>query len=326
MVRNGGERRDPPCRPRFDELPEVGGTRSAWGLFGDDESVGQIALLSADRVVSAAALVRSGRVFSLNAPVDTFAHGLFGRKAPRHTVLRSTPQSYDDLLDSYYPQSSSQWDSLAHVGRTPGVFYNGATSDDVESARRNTIDHWALSGIVGRGILLDVARFYQETGRGVNPGSHVEISPEDLEATRRMCGIECCEGDILMFHTGYLDWYRDAATEHEKRDIALSKVSAIGIEQSEAIVRWLWDSGACAIVCDAPAVEALPQNLDSTDPYAILHRTLIGQLGFGLGELWDLGALAVDCAADGVYEFLVTSAPLHVVGGIGSPANALAIK
>jgi hypothetical protein len=44
------------------------------------------------------------------------------------------------------------------------------------------------------------------------------------------------------------------------------------------------------------------------------------------GVEFRLDALAADCAADARYEFLLTSAPLHVPGGIGSPANALAIK
>jgi len=49
-------------------------------------------------------------------------------------------------------------------------------------------------------------------------------------------------------------------------------------------------------------------------------------LGIPIGELWDLEALASDCAGDGVYEFMLTSAPLNIPGGVGSPPNALAIK
>jgi hypothetical protein len=45
-----------------------------------------------------------------------------------------------------------------------------------------------------------------------------------------------------------------------------------------------------------------------------------------LGELWQLGALAEDCAADGVYEMFLTSAPMNLPGASGTPANALAIK
>ncbi|HEY5625021.1 MAG TPA: cyclase family protein, partial [Dehalococcoidia bacterium] len=57
-----------------------------------------------------------------------------------------------------------------------------------------------------------------------------------------------------------------------------------------------------------------------------MHWRLIPLLGMPIGELWDLDALAADCADDGVYEFLFTSSPLNVPGGVGSPPNAMAIK
>jgi hypothetical protein len=63
-----------------------------------------------------------------------------------------------DVLDNFFPQISSQWDSLAHVAYSAGVFYNGATDNDVLIGHRNTIDHWARRGIVGRGVLLDLDR------------------------------------------------------------------------------------------------------------------------------------------------------------------------
>ena len=58
----------------------------------------------------------------------------------------------------------------------------------------------------------------------------------------------------------------------------------------------------------------------------MLHRQMIALLGLAIGELWKLDALAEDCAADGVYEMLLTAKPLNVLGGVGSPPNALAIK
>ena len=57
-----------------------------------------------------------------------------------------------------------------------------------------------------------------------------------------------------------------------------------------------------------------------------LRRRLIPLQGMAIGELWDLEALAADCSADGVYEFMLVSAPLNVPGAVGSPANAYAIK
>lgn len=57
-----------------------------------------------------------------------------------------------------------------------------------------------------------------------------------------------------------------------------------------------------------------------------LHHMLIGQFGMALGELWWLKDLADDCATDGIYESLLVSSPLNAPGGIGSHANATAIK
>jgi hypothetical protein len=58
----------------------------------------------------------------------------------------------------------------------------------------------------------------------------------------------------------------------------------------------------------------------------MMHRPLIALLGLLLGECWKLDELAAACAADGKYEFLLTAKPLNLIGGVGSPANALAVK
>lgn len=56
------------------------------------------------------------------------------------------------------------------------------------------------------------------------------------------------------------------------------------------------------------------------------RRGIVGRGVLLDAEMWYLDALAADCEDDGVYEFLLTSAPLNKVGGIASPPNALAIK
>jgi hypothetical protein len=49
-------------------------------------------------------------------------------------------------------------------------------------------------------------------------------------------------------------------------------------------------------------------------------------MGLLIGEIFDLEALAADCARDGVYEFLFAAPPLPITGAVGSPINPLAIK
>ena len=93
------------------------------------------------------------------------------------------------------------------------------------------------------------------------------------------------------------------------------------------MARYLWDSGIMAIASDTFSVEVWPPDFsEEAFPFGFLHRVLIGQFGMALGELWWLDDLADDCAQDGIYECLLTSAPLNAKGGIGSPPNALAIK
>jgi len=57
----------------------------------------------------------------------------------------------------------------------------------------------------------------------------------------------------------------------------------------------------------------------------VLHQYFLALFGMPIGELWDLKALSEKCAELGRYSFLLTSAPLNVYGGIGSPPNALAV-
>ena len=95
-----------------------------------------------------------------------------------------------------------------------------------------------------------------------------------------------------------------------------------GLDASAATAGWLWDRRIAAVAADNPALEAL--RVDATDGFQ--HRRLIALQGMAIGELWDLEELSQDCAADGVYEFMLVSAPLNVPGAVGSPANAYAIK
>jgi kynurenine formamidase len=88
------------------------------------------------------------------------------------------------------------------------------------------------------------------------------------------------------------------------------------------VARFLWDSGAAAVAADNPTVEVAPGD----HRIGSLHRRLIPMLGFAVSELLDLERLADLSAADGRWDFLFVASPLNMPGGIGSPANALAIR
>ncbi|WP_157890502.1 cyclase family protein [Mycolicibacterium goodii] len=316
--------------PRYDDLPLGRGGRSAWGVFGPDDTIGRINLLTERHARDAARLVRTGKTFPLNLPLDHFPR-MAHRIAPRHELQRRGPEiyknamiAYDELLHDFNPQGSSQWDALAHASADEELFYNGTTDADIVAGTRCTIDHWARRGIVGRGVLVDVARYFRDNGIDYDPATAPEISIAHLEGALSMTNTELRSGDILLINLGFLEWVDSLDAAAREAVMTNSPLNFVGLEHHERMARWLWDSGVAAVATDAPGVEKFPA--DFTKPFGSMHRVLIGLLGFPLGELFDLTALAEDCEEDGTYEFMFTSAPLNIRAGVGSPPNALALK
>lgn len=315
--------------PRYDQLPlRPDGTRTAWPCFGPDDNVGLIGQQTPESIIEASRLVRRGAVFPLNAELRMIEPPLFGRASAKHTIVRfDGDPGFDDVISAFNPQASSQWDALAHASCGPNLFFNGATVADVLERGRNTIDHWARRGIVGRGVLLDIEPVLAGGVDDYRPDMPIAISVDQLEACRSKAGVDFRPGDILMVHTGFLNWYLRQEQARRSAMAATDGLTAAGLEHSESMVRYLWDSHVAAVVSDNPAVEVWPPDpLESGDPFRSLHPILIGLLGMAIGELWWLADLVADCRMDGVSTMLVTSAPLHVTGGISSPPNALAIK
>jgi kynurenine formamidase len=312
--------------PSFSELPAVEGAppRSGWWLFGKDDQVGLFNLQTAERIAKAARLVQRGAMFPLNWELELPDPPLYGRGAVRQTILRR-PGANDDVLDNFFPQASSQWDSLVHVGHPEYGFYNGVTPEQItgQAGTRGGIEHWARRGIAGRGVLLDVARHRERNGDRLDCSYDERIQPDELEACRREQDVTIEPGDMLFIRTGWTDWYveQDVVTRRAlaNRDL----LRAPGLAAGEGMARYLWDLHVCAVCADCPALEAWPPTAETG---GFLHHYLIGLFGMAIGELWDLAGLAADCAADRRYEFFVTSAPLNKLGGVGSPPNAIAFK
>ncbi len=315
--------------PTYDELPEVdGGARSGWHVFGRDDQVGLLNLQTPDRVLYASRLVQSGEIFSLNLNLSKIDPPLYGRGAYVHSVIdEGTGNTFDDKLDNFYPQLSSQWDSLAHVGYSPDNFYNATTTEQVLRGERNTIEHWAKRGIAGRGVVLDIAALYQEARPRFTPGESIRISVDDLDNARRNAHIEWMPGDVLLLHTGFLHWYTLQDLDVRLDLSSSDDFSSIGLESSPDMLAYLWNNRISAVAADNPAVEVTPFDLGPKNwPFGFLHQCLIGQLGMAIGELWWLHDLAMACRGDARYEVLLTSAPMNLTGAIGSPANALALR
>jgi len=313
--------------PDFAELPINSDypPHSAWGLFGDDDQIGTLNLLTPERVAAAARLVRTGDVFALNWELEKPHPPLFNRASLRHTINRRRKNVFDDQYDNFNTQSSSQWDGLRHFGHRLYGFYNGVTESQItdEADTRNGIEHWARRGIAGRGVLLDFKRFAAHSGIPFAPGERYGITAEQLQAAADWQGVRFQTGDILIMRTGWIEWYC-SLNEEQRTQLAQPGAMRIGgLEQCEDSLRFLWDNHFAAIASDNPPFEAYPP----ADPEeGLMHGTIIGLWGMPIGEMFQLDSLAAACAADQRYEFFFTAAPLNKLGGVASPPNALAIR
>jgi len=311
--------------PTFEELPIRKDLPAdcSWGVFGEDDALGCLNFLTPAGVVEAAGLVKTGKVFRLDARMGFATPPLFGRAGAEHTVIPLAPMANDDLVH-FNTQESSQWDGLGHVGHVRHErFYSNVTIDEVRGGNEKLgIHHWA-NKFVGRGLLIDAYGFRKAQGRPVNALDREVYTLEDLKAAIEQQGSTLKPGTILLVRTGWMQSYEQASAE-EKRELApMEKIRSAGIEASREMVAWLWNNQVAAIGSDCPAVEALPSDFSDE---RILHYRALPLLGLPLGELFVLAPLAEDCARDGRYEFMVVSTPLHLQGGIASPPNAVAIK
>jgi kynurenine formamidase len=243
---------------------------------------------------------------------------LFGRTAYAHEFLAVTRNDWEDRLDGFYPQASTQWDALGHVRCREYGFYGGLT-DDPEPGGPLGVDAYAEHGLVGRGVLLDVDRHLAERGEQLGLEARA-ITAQELESTATAQGISIEPGDVLCVRTGWTGRY--LRLDRKGRERIAGAPTFPGLQPDEEMARRLWNWGIAAVVCDNPAIET-----SESDPsIGSLHRRLLPLLGMALGELFVLDPLAQACAADERWEFLFVGVPLKVPGGLGSPGNAVAIR
>jgi hypothetical protein len=317
---------DAGSEPSFDGLPVLAATglRHAWSAFGGGDETGTLNRLTPDVVLQAMQCAVSGARVSLSLPLNLPDPPLFGRKPYEHTMFASSRNTMDDRIDGFYPQASTQWDGLRHVRAAADGFWGGWLEEPTTPDTRLGVQRWS-SGVIGRGVLADLGRWRSSRAGNYDPMSNECFSVRDVQDALGEQGTTLARGDVLCLRLGWVDAYL-AADEQRRHTLAelstdLSRRSWAGLENSEDMARFLWDSGVAVVAADNPAVEAVPGLAGQTS----LHRRLIPCLGFVLGELFDFSELAERCRERGRYDFLFVSVPWNLPAGVGSPAAAVGI-
>jgi kynurenine formamidase len=305
------------------ELKELAAKVSNWGRWGADDELGTLNLIDADAVRRGVACVREGRLLSLALRLDQHSPQIGsvpGRINPLHTMVAINQPYLGDPADFcasddivvFGLQAATHWDALSHVSYE-GLLYNGfAASTITADAGATRCGIHRVRSVVTRGVLLDVAR-----ARGVerlDPG--YGITSDDLDAALALTGLTIEPGDAVLVRTGQMQLYK-----------ARKRTEYTGGHQpglTIGTVEWFRWRDVAAVATDTLALEVYP----CEDPAVLfpVHLLQLRDMGLTQGQNFDMEALSEDCAADGVYAFLLSANPEPFTGAVGSPVNPVAVK
>jgi kynurenine formamidase len=294
-----------------------------WGRWGDADEIGTLNLITDEAVRGATSLVKTGRRFSLALPLwedGPMMGNIPGRPGnPERTMLSlhlamsKDPDAilFSDDAVSMPLQAATHWDALAHVSYM-GRMYNGFPASEVDERGAARCGIANVATLVGRGVLLDLART-----KGVDrlDGGYA-ITPEDLDEAERAAGVTVRPGDVLLLRTGHMTLFKAG----RKKDYAAADSPGPGMD----CARWFHSHDVAAVATDTIAFEVWP--CERKGLLFPVHLLDLVEMGMTQGQNFDLEALASDCAADGVCEFLLSASPEPFVRGLGSPVNPVAIK
>ena len=265
-------------------------------------------------VLKAAQLVKTGKTYALGIPVgsDTPAYPPRGVKITvvqpgqaGNSGLGPNKATYnDDIIDGWVGVGS-QMDGLGHLG-VEHVYYNGNKISDFGDAtglKKLGIDK--VPPIVTRGVLLDMAAYFKTDI--VKEGTAFNV--KEIEEAAKAQNIEIREGDVVLFHTGWLSLIGTDVKRYNAGE------PGVGVEGA----KYLTSKGVVAVGADTWGVEVLP--FEGKNIFEV-HQILLAMNGTYILENMDTAALAKDKA----YEFLFVLGQPRFKGGVQSMINPVAIR
>jgi kynurenine formamidase len=315
--------RTTPAPVTLREFDDIFESVKNWGRWGPDDRRGTLNYITPAMVAAGAGLVSSGRQVTMAIPMNTRA----GPDNPQ-PVLHHVVQGHDIDIGSsgvtfatdylgiaFHGDCHTHMDALCHIAYKGKVYNDRPALEVMTSVGATSLDVDTYgNGLVGRGVLLDVPRY-----RGVKwlePGE--AVTRAELEAIEEAEGVRLGEGDILVFRTG-----------HHRRRMELGAWSCDypPAGQGKAglhvdTIGWMHDRRIAAFLPDGDG-ETVPSNVEGIlYPIHPLQITAMGMLAADSLQLEDL---AVACAEEGRFEFMVVGLPLRLPGATGSPWNPIAI-
>ena len=289
--------------PTAEETLNFYRTRRNWGRWGTDDQVGAVNLITPQKRVAAAALVKTGRTVSLGRVFEPAQH--FVSNMASGKVGGGFMQDYYGYI--YHGSAITHVDALCHSWVRDGM-WNGrdpAKEIDTSGARFGDITAWS-GRLITRGVLIDVPRHRRE--------SHVTAEKPvhgwELEEIAKAQGVAVGAGDALLVYSGREAFDRAPAKQPTRRPGLHGSCVTFIRDRDVAVL--VWDMmDACDEACGADKPDRV--------------HAVIANFGVALVDNALLEPLAAACLEERRYEFMFVAQPLRVLRGSGSAANPTAI-
>jgi kynurenine formamidase len=290
--------------------------------------LGTLNLITPEVRLKAARLIQTGESVSLSYDLDSenpdpLCSGIatvqrfMGLGEVEHNMGKgfSRIDAVTDYVGIAAHGGNTHLDGLAHYS-WDGKNYNGfdvAESTSLGGARKLSIHH-ASDGIVGRGVLLDIAALHD--AEWLEPG--YAISPDELRAAESRQGVTVEPGDVLLVHTG--DAARILAQGPAKASAGVSDQAGLGA----ACLPFLHERDIAAIGNDG-IQDVQPSGYESFDLFRPVHAVGLVALGLWLIDNMALTELAQRCKQEERWSFFFAMLPWRMVGVTSCATNPIAI-
>jgi kynurenine formamidase len=292
--------------------------QSTWypSKFGAADEIGAANYLTPAVALNAAKLVKTGKTYSLGITVNTTTPAYPPRTCSIYIVqpgqqgasegLGPTKTTYNDDILNCWTGIGTQIDGLGHIG-VGERFYNGNKWQDfanISGLKKLSADK--IPPMVTRGVLLDMAAHY-----GVDVVKEgTAFNTAEIEAVAKKQGIEIRQGDVVIFHTGWLSLIEKDPKRFGSVEPGLGREGA----------RYLVGKGVVAVGADTWGLDAIP--FEQGAGIFEVHQILLTMSGTYILENVNTAELAKDKA----WEFLFVLGQNKYQGAVQSMINPVAIR
>ncbi|WP_408097515.1 cyclase family protein [Peredibacter sp. HCB2-198] len=283
--------------------------------FGAQDQIGAANYLSPEITKDAARLVTTGKSYSLgvdvNKDIPAFRHRSFKLYMTQPSQQAGQTEgknkfTFNDELIETWLGVGTQINGLGHIG-IDNVYYNGHKAKDIVTMTGLTklgLEH--TPPIATRGVVLDMTAHFKS--KIVKEGTVFTV--KDIEEVLKKQRVEIRKGDVVLFHTGWLNLVG------KDNDRFLKGEPGIHLEAAQYLI----DKGVVAIGSDTWALEAVPAPKGAG--VFEVNQLLIPKNGVYVLELINSAELIKDKA----FEFFFVLGQPKYTGTSQSIINPIAIR